>query len=173
MKRVEEGLRISPLTSYCDAFASYHCPGDLRTKRLRPGSGWAYDTYPKADRMNGGMWNGIKAFEKHSGIDEPTRAMVFVEEADPRSYNNGTWVINVATPGWVDPFAIFHGDVSMLGFVDGHAESKRWWDEATVKAARDSAAGKSSFYWAGGNAQNPDFRWVWDRFRHIDWKPLQ
>jgi prepilin-type N-terminal cleavage/methylation domain-containing protein/prepilin-type processing-associated H-X9-DG protein len=173
LERVQEGLRISPLYAYVSGFESYHCPGDLRTKRLQPGNGWAYDSYSKADGMNGGMWGGVKAYTKHSGIEQPSNSMVFIEEADPRDYNNGTWVINVTTPGWVDPFAIFHGHISTFAFADGHAEAHSWVEASTIKAATDSAAGKSSFYWAGGDINNTDFRWVWERFRHVDWRPLE
>ena len=42
----------------------------------------------------------------------------------------------------------------------------------TIKAATDSANGIDSFYWAGGDGKNPDFRWVWNNFRHVDWKEL-
>lgn len=76
-------------------------------------------------------------------------------------------------PGWVDPFAIFHGYVSTFAFADGHAELRRWLEASTIKAATDSANGRQSFYWQGGNARNKDFVWVWDRFKHVKWKPLQ
>ncbi|NLH73233.1 MAG: type II secretion system protein [Verrucomicrobia bacterium] len=33
-RRVEEGLRQSPLYKYASAAAAYHCPGDLRTRRF-------------------------------------------------------------------------------------------------------------------------------------------
>jgi prepilin-type N-terminal cleavage/methylation domain-containing protein len=178
MKRVTEGLKKSPIFKYCSAIGAYHCPGDTRTKRLRPGSGWAYDSYSKAAGISGGpltsgkVW-GIRPFLKLSTIDQPSLAMVFIEEADPRSYNNGTWVIDVTpTPGWVDTFAIFHGDVSTFDFADGHSEGHKWRVAATIKAATDSANGKQSFYWAGGNAKNVDFQWIWQRYRHQDWKPL-
>ncbi|MBX3745683.1 MAG: type II secretion system protein [Verrucomicrobiae bacterium] len=171
MRRVENGLSNSPLTKYT-AYGTYHCPGDLRTKRLRPGQGWAYDSYSKADGMNGLGWGGITLYTKQSQIQEASQAMVFIEEADPRSYNNGTWVIDVNPPGWVDPFAIFHGKVSTFAFADGHAELRRWLEASTIKAATDSANGKSSFYWSGGNAKNRDFRWVYDRYKHVNWRPL-
>jgi prepilin-type N-terminal cleavage/methylation domain-containing protein/prepilin-type processing-associated H-X9-DG protein len=179
MKRVTDGLRKSPIFKYCSAIGAYHCPGDLRTKRLRPGRGWAYDSYSKAEGIAGGpivsagrtYW-GIRPFQKLSTIDQPTMAMVFIEEADPRGYNAGTWVLNVTPPGWVDPFAIFHGDVSTIAFADGHSEGHKWRDAATIKAATDSANGKESFYWAGGNSKNIDFQWVWQRYRHQEWKPL-
>ena len=35
-KRVEESIRRSPLTGYCENPGAYHRPGDLRTKRLKP-----------------------------------------------------------------------------------------------------------------------------------------
>lgn len=174
-QRVYNGLSNSPLGKYVPAYDTVHCPGDLRTKRLRPGRGWAYDSYSKSDTMNGGLWadRGVRAYTKTTAVDMPAQAMVFIEEADPRNYNLGTWVIDVSPPGWVDPFAIFHGDVSTLSFADGHAELHKWVEPSTIKAARDSANGISSFNWAGGNARNRDFRWVWDRFRHAAWRELQ
>ncbi|MFN0068776.1 MAG: type II secretion system protein [Limisphaerales bacterium] len=173
-QRVYNGLSNSPLGKYVPAYDTVHCPGDLRTKRLKPGRGWAYDSYSKSDTMNGGLWTdrGVKAFAKTTQVDLPSQSMVFLEEADPRNYNLGTWVIDVQPPGWVDPFAIFHGDVSTLSFADGHAELHKWLEATTVKAARDSANGILSFNWAGGNGRNRDFRWVWDRFRHAAWKEL-
>ena len=172
LRRVYNGLSNSPLTKYAAAYGSYHCPGDTRTKRLKPGAGWAFDSYSKADGMNGIAWGGIELYTKVANVTEAAMAMVFIEEADPRSYNNGTWVIDVNPPGWVDPFASFHGNVSTVGFADGHAELKKWVESSTIKAAVDSANGKQSFYWAGGNARNRDFRWVYERYKHMKWKPL-
>ena len=75
-------------------------------------------------------------------------------------------------PGWVDGFAIFHGNVSTIGFGDGHAETHPWRDAAVIKAAKDFAAGKSVFYWTGGNAKNVDFQWIYERYKHRKWAPL-
>jgi prepilin-type N-terminal cleavage/methylation domain-containing protein/prepilin-type processing-associated H-X9-DG protein len=177
-RRVYAGISNSPLTRYL-AYDSYHCPGDLRTKRLRPGRGWAYDSYSKAQGMNGiedplgsGTGWGVRLYKTQGAIHEPSQAMVFLEEADPRNYNLGTWVISVSPPGWIDPFAIFHGNVSSISFADGHAELHRWLEGTTLKAATDSAAGRDSFNWSGGNSKNRDFRWVYERYKHVDWKPL-
>jgi prepilin-type N-terminal cleavage/methylation domain-containing protein len=174
LQRVYAGLSNAPLYKYCSAFNSYHCPGDLRTKRLKPGNGWAFDSYSKCETMNGGGWDAnVKLFTKQSAITEPSQSLVFVEEADPRSYNNGTWVINVNPSGWVDPFAVFHGNWSTFSFADNHAEGHKWLDPATIKAARDSANGINSFYWAGASARNIDFTWVYDRYKHLNWQPLK
>src|SRR6185503_18871227 len=100
------------------------------------GRGWAYDSYSKADGMAGfgamqpTGWGGIRAFLKLTSIPQPANSLVFLEGADPRSYNNGTLVIDVSPPGWVDPCAIFHGNVSTLSFADSHVESHTWRDAA-------------------------------------------
>lgn len=175
LARVTEGMQASPLWKYVDSVNAHHCPGDLRTKFRKPGAGWAYDSYSKANGMNGGEWQGTSQppYKKLSQVPEAAMSMIFLEEADPRSFNRGTWVIDVTPPGWVDPFAIFHGNVSTISFADGHAESHRWLVGTTLKAAKDSAAGKDSFYWTGGNNNNVDFRWVYERYKHTKWAPLK
>jgi prepilin-type processing-associated H-X9-DG protein len=160
------------LYKYINSVGSYHCPGDLRTKTRRPGSGWAYDSYSKADGMNGLNRGWYREYTRETQIAEPSVSMVFVEETDPRGYNHGTWALNFTPPGWVDPFAVFHGNWSTFSFADGHVEGHKWIDAATIRAARDSARNIESYFWQGGNSSNPDFRWVYHRYRHQDWKPL-
>lgn len=176
---VENGIRKGALYNYVTATGAYHCPGDLRTKRLKPGRGWAYDSYSKVNGMNGGGWESSSAtsgaqpfFTKLSEVPAAAESMVFNEEADPRNYNLGTWVINVSPPGWVDPFAVFHGKVSTISFADGHAESHNWVEASTIKAATDSTRGVASFYWSGGNNKNRNFQWVYQRYKHKKWAPL-
>mgnify|MGYP003340725698 CR=1 FL=1 len=92
LRRVRAGLSNGPLFKYLSSYDSYHCPGDLRTKRLKPGKGWAFDSYSKPDGMNGGGWPGIKAHIKVSSIPSSSGAFIFIEECDPRDFNAGTWV---------------------------------------------------------------------------------
>jgi prepilin-type N-terminal cleavage/methylation domain-containing protein/prepilin-type processing-associated H-X9-DG protein len=169
MERVARGMSNAPLMKYVGSLNSYHCPGDLRTKFRRRGAGWAFVSYSKIDGMMGGMWN-TSPYKKISAIDIPSSGAVFTEEADPRNENLGTWVMD--RTGWVDPFAVFHGNTSTFSYADGHADSRTWRDRNTVKAAKDSANGVSSFYWAGGGKGNRDFEWMWDRYRHLEWRPL-
>ena len=174
-RRIFNGLSNSPLTKYAASYGSYHCPGDLRTKRRKPGQGWAYDSYSKANGMAGLDGWGTDNYRKANEILEPSKAMVFIEESDPRNYNLGTWVLNVNPAGWIDPFAIFHGNVSTLGFQDGHSENHKWVEGTTIKAATAAATGKAdqTFNWAGGGKNNRDFVWTYDRYKHLTWKPLQ
>jgi prepilin-type N-terminal cleavage/methylation domain-containing protein len=175
MERVARGMSNSPMIKYVTALNSHHCPGDMRTKTRKPGSGWAFDSYSKTDAMHGTGWPGTTPFKSLANVITPAESIVFVEEADSRSYNNGTWVLNSSptAPGWVDPFAVFHGNWSTFGFADSHAEGHTWRDARTIKAAKDSAMGRDSFYWAGGNNQNPDFVWMYNRYRHATWQPLR
>lgn len=171
----ENGLRMGRLWPYVSAPGAYKCPGDLRYKKLQPGSGWAWVAYSKANGMNGQNWNQNQPpYTKSSSILGPTEAMVFVAEADPRNENQGTWVINVPpSPGWVDPFTIFHGNGSTFGFADGHASSRSWVTENVRDAARRAGSSDNfSFNWPGGNASNPDFVWVHNNYKHQKWQRM-
>jgi prepilin-type N-terminal cleavage/methylation domain-containing protein len=167
------GIANSPLYKYVSAYNTYQCASDLRTRYRAIGAGWAFGSYSKTDGMNGTGWTGTTPFKMMNSVTRPSESAVFIEEADPRGYNLSTWVLNTSPPGWVDPFAIFHGKVSTFGFADAHVESHQWRDTATINAARDSANGIPSFYWAGGNAQNIDFVWMYNRYNHANWQPLQ
>jgi prepilin-type N-terminal cleavage/methylation domain-containing protein/prepilin-type processing-associated H-X9-DG protein len=174
---VYTGMKDSPLWRNCNNLEAYHCPADMRTKNRTPGNGWAYDSYSKADTIAGGIWLGPQGnqipFTKDTSILVPSMTMVFIEEADSRGYNNGTWAFDTDPPGWVDTFAVFHGENSSFSFADGHSESHKWLEASTIKAARDSANGINSFYWSAGNpTSNRDFVWVYNRYRHQNWHPL-
>jgi len=178
MNRITKGLRLSPLWDYKITVGSIHCPGDTRIRKPF-GQGWAWDSYSKADPMNGGGWNNgtwgatSSIFKKLTAVPKPSSSFIFIEEGDSRGFNQSTWVFNQNPPGWVDVFAIFHGTWSTFGFIDGHAEGHTWRDPKTIAAARNSAEGLDSIYWSGGNASNPDFVWVYDRYMTPAWRPLQ
>src|SRR5262249_4824641 len=78
------GLRRGPLWPYDWAPWSYHCPGDMRFKMYKPGESWAFDSYSKADGMNGQMVlippSPHSPFIKLTQVKEVSRAMVFAEE---------------------------------------------------------------------------------------------
>jgi prepilin-type N-terminal cleavage/methylation domain-containing protein/prepilin-type processing-associated H-X9-DG protein len=178
---VENGFRTGLLYRYVPSPGPYHCPGDKRHAN-RVGGGWGWDSYSKANGMNGGVWQGVNqpAYTRQVEIHGPAEAFTFLEESDPRGYNWGTWVINVNTltsnpptgAGWVDPFAIFHGNASSVAFADGHAEIRRWEDPRIVNAARLSGLGTSSFFWPGGALGNLDFEWIYARYKHKNWRPI-
>ncbi len=137
--------------------------------------GFACDRYSKVEGMNGSGWNlsAQPPYEKVSAGESSSQAMAIIEESDPRDYHEGTWVIDVKpSPGWVNGFAIFHGTVTTIAFVDGHAATSPWTDPSVIKAGIDFANGKQDFYWSGGNARNKDFQWVYQRNKHKKRAPL-
>jgi hypothetical protein len=72
---------------------------------------------------------------------------VFVEEADPRTWNRGTWVLDIKPDDWVDPMAIYHNIASTQGYADGHASLRKWLEAETIAAGRNGATGTEPFYW--------------------------
>ena len=165
-------IQKSLIFAYAKNAGVFHCPGDMRYKNLKVGSGWAYESYSKTDGMNGSGWTGTP-FTKLTSLNAPVLSAVFIEEADPRGFQNGTWVMD--RTGWVDPFAVFHGSVSTISFADSHVESHKWLDAKTIQAARDSSNGIGSFFWPGGGegTRNPDFYWMWDKYRFQGWTQLR
>ena len=171
---VHRGIAAGLLFKYAGGLNTYHCPGDKRTG-LPTGAGWGWDSYSKQNGMNGGGWQGAAQppYLRQVEVQNPSDALVFLEESDPRGYNNGTWVIDVQPAlQWVDPFSVYHGDASSLGFGDGHAEVHRWTDAQILNAARQSGRGIQSFFPPGASATNPDYMWVHYRYRHRNFVPL-
>ncbi len=172
LARVTAGINMSPVSKYCAGVNSYHCPGDTRKNR-KPGAGWGYDSYSKADGYGGFGAVGATPFRKSSEIRAPADTFVLIEEGDSRvGYNVGTWLLWVTPPGWGDTFAIYHGAWTSFSFADGHSSGHKWTDPATIQAGINSANGIDSGNWQGGNKSNPDFVWVWNNYRYVEWAPL-
>src|SRR5204863_7027754 len=160
---VQAGMSKGPVWSYCKNFGSYHCPADLRFKNRKPGNHWAYDSYSKVDGMNGDFWDMkvVPSIVKLTQVPEPVRTLVFVEEADSRNYNLGTWVINADTHNWVDALAVFHSLRSGISFADGHVEGHKWLEDTTIRAAAAAQNNPDTpFYWAKKTPRDRDFDWV-------------
>jgi prepilin-type N-terminal cleavage/methylation domain-containing protein/prepilin-type processing-associated H-X9-DG protein len=167
------------LYQYCPNPNSYHCPGDTRLK-LAPNTGWAYDSYSKSQNIGGesyaNYWGAGATCVKLNDVSDSSRTFAFVENADNRGYNDGTWVViwNLANAGftWEDPLAIFHGNVSTFGFVDGHAEFHKWTDSGLIKAAQQAGLGQGGGSVFGNFAATtgPDYQYVRNCYRFPGWK---
>ncbi|MEN9574405.1 MAG: hypothetical protein RL514_2260 [Verrucomicrobiota bacterium] len=172
---VQRGFAAGLLFPYAGkALKIFNCPGDKRTG-LPTGTGWGWDSYSKANGMNGGAWGSQTAFLRMVEVNEPSGSLVFLEESDPRGYNWGTWVMNCQPDAvsWVDPFAVYHAAASSLGFADGHAEMHRWQDAGVIAAATASGNGTPSFGWGLGpsGTNNVDLVWMHRHYRHRGWLP--
>jgi len=174
-----------PFFSYVPNYQVFHCPSDQRSN-FKVGGGWAYVSYSKANGMgfeNGSYWGDSGSpggnqlpYTLLSSAVPPSQSFVFIEEADNRDYNEGTWVVNRSTgignSGWVDGFAIFHSIVSTFAFADGHVEGHSWKNRQLITAAQEFAKGQSGFYPPGGDKSDPDYVWIWNRYHFQNWRPL-
>ena len=157
LEETKEGLRQGKLFPYAPAEGAWHCPGDRRWK-LPVGNGFAYDSYGGAGGLDGE--DTSNSIRKYSQITVPTRNYVFVEEADNRGWNLGSWLVN-PTPTqftWVDAVAIWHNRKSTLSFADGHAITHRWQGEAMLKAS-DVKPGVSKFGATARSAEDKQDIW--------------
>jgi prepilin-type N-terminal cleavage/methylation domain-containing protein len=178
-----------PFFSYVPNYQEFHCPSDNRSTFPLNGSsgGWAYVSYSKANGMgyqagywgDGGVSGGVQIpYTLSSSVLAPSSTFVFIEEADTRGFNEGTWVVDrsggVGASGWVDDFAIFHGITSTFGFSDGHAEGRAWKNTQLIAAEKAIAKGSfSGFYAPGGDKKDPDYVWIWNGYRFQNWAALQ
>jgi len=130
------GIRAGKLWPYIEDTDAYHCPGDRRVKEgTYLGSSLVhrlYLTYTIQVGLNAAPWGVSRMTE----INNPGTTFAFVEQ-----YYDG-WVTNhcdgflldpINLPGsWWHVIALWHGDTGTLGYVDGHAEKRKWVDERTL-----------------------------------------
>jgi len=138
IERKKAGIRAGLLFPYVKEVDVYRCPSDRR--KLVPGQE-AFRTYSISGGANGeyGYWGIWKPVTKYSEIKNPATKVIFFEEADPRGWNEGSWIMDPDDlTEWVDPFATWHGRRSTLGFADGRAEMHKWIDNSTIEYSEDA-----------------------------------
>src|SRR6185503_9178598 len=134
------------LSSYAPAPGVNHCPGDVRYKNalntaVNDGLGWAYDSYAVTENVTTNKQNDYN--KKISLVKRVSDCMVFVEQADSRGYNNGSFAVSSAvTPSngfhYEDLFATYHGNVGTFAFADGHAEAHKWMDPNIIRSGKSA-----------------------------------
>jgi prepilin-type N-terminal cleavage/methylation domain-containing protein/prepilin-type processing-associated H-X9-DG protein len=176
---VQQRMRMSPLMAYCKNVELFHCPGDLRHRRIEASTGWAYDSYSKSDGMNGEGYpsHTLPVVKKSSGLKQPQRMYVFIEDGDWRGYNKGSWAMNPdkdgGAPGFptaVDNLAVYHNNKGTLGFADGHAIMRKWRDAKTIQMGRIAAQGLTATF--GPECMGPrDTRFMAEGYAFNGWPP--
>lgn len=165
MKEKERAIRVGKLFPYVESVKAYHCPGDKRylvaCTQYTPEYGLemgGYRSYSIVGGMKGvaetGGWQIIPHVTMAT-LKSPGDKYVFVEEADGRGDNAGSWVINPRSHEWVDPFAIWHNERSTLGYGDGHAEKHNWVEQSTIDMSE-----KQTFYqklYSGEKGEDLDY----------------
>ena len=114
-------------------------------------------------------------YTKLGPINTPSTTFIFMEDSDERHYNVGTWVVQWSTGGntftWVDPPAMYHGDVGTCAFADGHAESHRWLNARVIEAGKRAASGQNpNLQGTPASATGADGQFVHNNYRFPGWK---
>jgi prepilin-type N-terminal cleavage/methylation domain-containing protein/prepilin-type processing-associated H-X9-DG protein len=127
------GIERGALYKYIKNVDAYHCPAD---KRKRSSNRPNFRSYSIPGGMNGEEESGSyhePSVKLYTEIKHPSAKYVFVEEADDRGWNIGSWLVYPTGDSWIDPFAIWHNKRSALGWADGHATMNRWLDKRTIE----------------------------------------
>ncbi|MFI5377925.1 MAG: prepilin-type N-terminal cleavage/methylation domain-containing protein [Tepidisphaerales bacterium] len=152
----EAGIKGGTLYPYIKAVKVYRCTADEFQGRL---ISYSLNQYLGTAQI--GVWSDYYEITRMASIRQTSSTIVFVEENDPRGYNEGGWVQwypLTNKPGeWVDFIAKWHQNGCNFSFADGHVEWKRWDDPRTLTIA--------NFYASTPN--NRDLDWV--RQRVITW----
>jgi len=143
----KRGIRKGALYPYVKEVDAYRCPSDQR-KRTNLAT---FRSYSIAGGMNGEerFLYTKRAIRKYSEIKNSSTKYVFVEDADPRTWNMGSWILYPTGNSWADPLSIWHNKRSTLGFADGHAEVHRWLDQRTIEMSEKGLFGATQI-------NNPD-----------------
>lgn len=146
-----------PLFKYCKNPDSEHCPGDKRYQLPASKYGtyqgpYSWDSYSGVEFLNGEQWEDSRNISKRSAVTRPSDKFIWAEGSDMRGENLGSWEMrNVGTPGvgftdarFNDSPAAFHVNAAIFNFCDGHAESHKWQDPATIAWANDTTQNKDN-----------------------------
>lgn len=158
------------LFQYAPNVNLYHCPGDVRLNlpigfiprgNGVPGIGWADDSYAKTDNMGGEGKGNIADYTKLSQIRRPSDTFAFLEQADNRGYNIGSFECDWNGGGrnfqFVDIIALYHGNVNTECFADSHVEHHKWTD--TEILATGASANVGTYYQYPGQPAYGDADW--------------
>jgi prepilin-type N-terminal cleavage/methylation domain-containing protein/prepilin-type processing-associated H-X9-DG protein len=129
LEQQKQAIRDGELFNYVGkAVDLYHCPADTR----KQGIAVAFLTFSMAGGANGESWTSYEKCKLYSDIKRPATRYIFVEEADNRGTNVGSWQMNPNNRTWTDPVAMWHNRKSTLAFADGHAEMHPWQDKSFI-----------------------------------------
>jgi prepilin-type N-terminal cleavage/methylation domain-containing protein/prepilin-type processing-associated H-X9-DG protein len=154
-----------PLFRYAPNTGIIHCPGDPFyllpiANPSAPAGPYRWDSYSGVGSLNGESTDKLL---RRTQVKHPSERFIWVEGADGRGYNKGSWLMNQGTVSlnfsdatFGDSPAAFHGGTTAsFNWADGHVEMHRWLDETTIAYARDTSIGKDSGGGTKSKAQHP------------------
>lgn len=137
-----------PLFQYTKNANIIHCPADKHNQMtFTPNTGgpFCFDSYSGSKFLNGEGHSGNCLFKRNT-ILHPVDRFIWIESSDTRGENVGSWQMNIAGSqanafqgsAFADIYdapAAFHVVSAVFNFCDGHAESHRWLNGATIAFA--------------------------------------
>jgi prepilin-type N-terminal cleavage/methylation domain-containing protein/prepilin-type processing-associated H-X9-DG protein len=160
-----------PLFKYAPNSDIIHCPGDL-FYRLPINQGFRWDSYSGVGGLNG---ESTAKLVKRTQVMHPCDRFIWVEGADGRGENLGSWLmtpgtsaLNFSDAKFGDSPAAFHGGTTAsFSYADGHVAMRKWLDGTTIAYAISTVVGKDDGGTLKGNAQhdgNVDAIWAGSRY---------
>lgn len=162
-----------PLFKYAPNPAIMHCPADKHWQwKFTPNTGgpFCYDSYSGSQWLNGED-RSANCMYKRPEVAHPSDRFIWIESSDSRGENVGSWWFGLQgnqANGFqgstfadaLDAPAVFHGVSAVFNFCDGHAESHRWLNGATVAFANWNCVGTPP----SPPAANSDSQWVAEHY---------
>jgi prepilin-type processing-associated H-X9-DG protein len=154
-----------PLWRYAPNTDLVHCPGDPFC--TLSGTAFRWDSYSGVNGLNG---ETKPYLTKRTQVMHPSERFIWVEGADGRGENVGSWLMTPGTPAlnfsdaiFGDSPAAFHTATANFNFCDGHVENHKWLDATTIAYGVSTIVGKddgSTVKTAAQHAGNADAIWV-------------
>jgi prepilin-type N-terminal cleavage/methylation domain-containing protein/prepilin-type processing-associated H-X9-DG protein len=164
---LQQGFIQGGLYQYTPTVDILHCPADSRAKvpaiagvATAPPGNYAYGSYSGAGGLNGALYAPNTPLLKQSDLIHASERFLWVEENDPRTENESSWVINnpgpppTAATSFSDSVANWHGGTSTFSMADGHAIVHTWRDPLTIVFANSSDPGKYNTHYTLAQCPN-------------------
>lgn len=163
----EAPIKDGALWPYVERLIYYKCPEDIADFDNPDEIDENLRSYVLPGVLNGEGWNSAAqgGTNQYSNIVNPSAQLLWFEEGDWRGYNVGSWLLRVRYGreySWIDAVGLFHKNntADNLGYLDGHVETKQWFDKDTRNARIDHR-----FYLH--DLDSVDWDWMRPRYRQL------
>lgn len=188
-----EYLKQSPLYSYVDNPGAFKCPADKDMIKITKNNNSRESIQRNRSysiNIHVGGWSGWPVendrrwtvYHKLHEVEQPSNIFTFIEM--PFNFINAGCFRVVMNEGSGDVYDMdvpgnYHIDGTVITFVDGHAEVKRWLDQRTLNAQTKTIIDGSDFkYGLKKSHNNKDITWLKNRsttmienYDEKDWTP--
>lgn len=168
------GIETGTLFPYYKKAKLVNCPTDKRSVRAPtyPGYGGTggYRTYSLPYHLNApvsaltsryGSAAGAERLVRITELKNASSTYIVVEENDNRDYNMDAWAFDPYQFILIDTIAVFHNNVTMFGYADGHSAKKTWDDPRTQRWSNEIRNGTRYPDMTGlSDPDNVDIRWL-------------